>query len=361
MALSDVQKNKIVQFIPTFKEYLNSANREDDLSSRKQRISAFEQPLSPTGIDQMTELEFGSVISMLWASQIWGNKGYLVDHLVNDNGMSLIKSSLKELLWSNQPLAKRYDAFRSNIKGMGPGMITEILTFTHPQECGLWNDKARKALILLGFEKSLPIVKKYQISGAEYEKFNTTMLEIRDELTSRGIEGLDLLGVDYFLYEVWKAGGEPPPEPEPITGGMNDFDHGEMIDKLIEIGQWLGFEVHKEKPIAAGSKVDAVWQAKIANLGVVTYVFEVQRKGSYDSLILNLQRAKSNPSVQRLIIVALPADIERLKKEINTLSEDFRKAVAYWEVPDLIRSSDLVTELAEKLGKLELVKAEFSV
>jgi len=53
----------------------------------------------------------------------------------------------------------------------------------------------------------------------------------------------------------------------------------------------------KERKVARGAQVDAVWQARIANLGVVTYVFEVQRHGSIDSLILNLQRAQNNPTV----------------------------------------------------------------
>jgi hypothetical protein len=132
-----------------------------------------------------------------------------------------------------------------------------------------------------------------------------------------------------------------------------------MIDKLLVIGQFLGFEVHKEKPIARGAKVDVVWQAKIANLGVVTYVYEVQRRGAIDSLILNLQRAQNNTSVQRLVVVALPDELERIEREIVTLPESFRKSVVFMEVKDVMKANDLVIELSIIINKLDLVKAEF--
>ena len=49
--------------------------------------------------------------------------------------------------------------------------MTELLCLTNPKENGIWNDKARKALSILGFEKELPL-DKYKISGKEYKKFN---------------------------------------------------------------------------------------------------------------------------------------------------------------------------------------------
>jgi len=245
-------------------------------------------------------------------------------------------------------------------------MITEILAFVHPDQCGLWNNKARQALILLGFEETFPTVKKSQISGKEYEQFNSLMLSVRAELAQHNLPELDLLGIDYFLFEVWKAGWKgrelaaeeaEPPEETILT----DFDHDDMIEQIIAIGQWLGFEVHQEKSIAPGAKVDAVWQARIANLGVVTYIFEVQRRGSYDSLILNLHRAQNNPSVQRLVVVALPDEIAKIRREIETLSESFRRSVSYMEVAEVIRAAELATELSGIINKLELVKGEFGL
>jgi hypothetical protein len=367
MELTQTQKVKIAQFIPLFKKYLKASDREADLAERQERSELYKKLLKPQSLTNFNELEFGQVISSLWASLMWGNKGFLVDRLLIDNGVSQLSVSLRDLLWGDRPLAVRYDDFRKNIKGFGAGMITEILAFVHPDNCGLWNNKARQALILLGFEETFPVVKKSQINGREYEQFNSLMKVIKAELLAHDIPELDLLGIDYFLFEVWKAEwvkresivleDSLPSEATSLT----DFVHDDMIEQILTIGQFLGFEVHKEKPIAPGAKVDAVWQARIANLGVVTYVFEVQRRGSYDSLILNLQKAQYNPSVQRLIVVALPHDIEKIKQETKRLPESFRKAVSFMEVSEVIRATEHVTELSGIINKLELVKGEFEM
>jgi len=140
---------------------------------------------------------------------------------------------------------------------------------------------------------------------------------------------------------------------------MDVFDHDEVIEQLIAIGQALGFQTEKEKLVAKGAKVDAVWQARIANLGVVMYIFEVQCHGSTDSLILNLQRAQINQSVQRLIVVANDKDIEKVRGEIATLPESFRRAVSYWEMSEAVHAAELVEELFGIINTLDLVKSEF--
>lgn len=366
MKLTQIQQEKIAKFVPLFKKYLEASDREADLAERHERVEMYRSLLSIEGLQRLTELEFGQAISSLWASLMWGNKGYLVDRLISENGMDLLRTSLKNLLWGNNPIGTRFDDFRKNVRGFGAGMITELLAFVHPEQYSLWNNKARQALILLGFQSTFPTVKKSQITGKEYEQFIALAKLIQSELISHKLPSLDLLGIDYFLFEVWKAGWgsrELVSEKSDATAreALADFDHDDLIDQLIAIGQWLGFDVHKERPIAVGSKVDAVWQAKIANLGVVTYVFEVQRRGSHDSLILNLQRAQNNPSVQRLVVVALPEEISKIKSEVASLSENFRRAVSYMEVAEVVRAHELMTEFSGIINRLELVKSEFGV
>lgn len=361
-SMNQEQIDRIHSFVPAFQEYLESGGRGADLEERQRRHESYSRLLSREGLERMTELEFGQVISSLWASQIWGNKAYLVDKLVRDNGLPALATNLTLLLWGQEPMRTRYDSFKSSIKGLGPASITEILALVHPAQCGIWNDKARKALTCLGFEETFPVVRKYQISGAEYEGFNALLGEIADELQSCGIPRPDLLGVDYFLFEVWNrevrgAGRVTPPV---VPTRDEDFDHDELVDKLVATGQWLGFEAEKEKRVAAGAVVDVVWQAAIANLGVVTYVFEVQRRGAIDSLILNLQRAQNNPSVQRLVVVANPSDLDRVQQEIATLPESFRKAVGFMEAADASRAAALLEEVGGIIAELELVQSEFA-
>lgn len=97
------------------------------------------------------------------------------------------------------------------------------------------------------------------------------------------------------------------------------FDHAGQIrkysiskkEKLVAIGELLGFDSRSEVKITTGAVVDAVWEAKIGNMGKAIYVFEVQSKGSIDSLILNLKKAQSNAAVQAVVAVA---DEEQLAK-----------------------------------------------
>lgn len=371
MSLTPGQKKYIEQFVPIFNQYVQSGDHTDDFKHRKARSQLYSQLLSPDALNQMTELEFGQVISSLWASQMWSKKGYLVDKLIQDNGLPTLVNELEHLLWGEGSLPSRYDRFRKTIKGLGPSSITEILAHIYPEECGLWNSKVRKALEILGFAETFPTLKKYHITGQEYQAANALLTQIRDELIKHDFHDIDLLGVDYFLYEVWHAAkdgrlpyvGQPTKIAlhQPQTNDRYDFDHDEVIDQLVAVGNWLGFQAEKEKTVARGARVDAIWQASIANLGVVTYVFEVQRRGSVDSLILNLQRAQNNPSVQRLIVVANPHDIAAIEREIESLPESFRKTVGYMEAAEAMRAAELLEELSEIINKLELVRSEFGV
>lgn len=363
MELTKQQKELISDFVPTFNKYLKSREGVEDLQKRHERSEMYSRNLSKEGIEQMTEIEFGQVVSSLWASLMWGNKSYLVERLIQDNTLPKIKKELSHLLWGKDEIAERYDAFRSELKGFGTAMITEMMALVHPNECGLWNVKARTALVALDFDiKTVPL-KKSQISGEEYQRFNDILRLIQKELVGRIEETLDLLGIDYFLYEIWRVKREQGDEGEivqpSISNDMTDFDHDEVIEQLVAIGEWMGFQAKKEQSIAKGARVDTVWQAQIANLGKVTYVFEVQRRGSLDSLILNLQRAQNNPSVQRLIIVANAKDLSRVRQEIEALPESFRRMVSYMEVWEAKRAAELVSELSEIISKLELVKSEY--
>ncbi len=365
MSLSDMQKQKISQHIPIFQNYLGASDRDADIKDRQDRIMLYEKLLSPTGLEEMDVLNFSKIIDTLWSYAMWGNKSYLINStLLVDNKFEDLKRKLKTLLWGDELLALRFDEFRQTTKHFGPATISELLAFTHPGECGLWNKRARNALKLLGFADSFPYLKAYSINGEQYVSFNALLKEIGEFLEFSGIGDLDLLGIDYFLFEVQKEVPEIQEVVDVVIGSdvrdhLSDFDHDDAIDQLLIIGQWLGFEVEKEKKIATDCQVDVVWQAGVANLGVVTYVFEVQRRGSRDGLLINLMSAQNNPTVQRLIIVGLEDELQHIQKMVVNLPENFRRVVGYLDVEELYRASDLVTELSEIINKLELVKSEF--
>jgi hypothetical protein len=365
LVLSDEHKDSIAYYVPAFEQYIDSFEHNTAMAQRRTRTELYAHWLSPEGLQHLTETEFGQIVSTLWASRMWSNTSYYVERLIRDNKLPRLTEQLNALLWGEEPLAVRYEAFRKNTKGFGAASITELLAFIHPNECGSWNERARKALDLLGCGTILPTLRKSQITGTEYVAFNELLGLIRDELARHGLRWLDVLDVNYFLNDVWRVSREKL-EPEKETAwvsspAVSDFDHNEVQDQLVAIGQWLGFVAEKEKKVARGAVVDVIWQAKIANLGAVTYVFEVQRRGSIDSLILNLQRATANPTVQRAIVVANHVDLDAVRREVSALPEGFRTTISYMEVSEIVRAARLIEELSGIIGKLDLVRSEFNL
>jgi len=356
MIISKEQKRKIKEYIDKFSSSLDFIK---EMNLREDRRKSIILLLKKDKLKLLTDFDFGELISKLWASALWGNKDYLVQKIIDANGLRKIIDEIDNLLYGSESFEKRFDRFLKEIKGLGPATVTEILCLYNPKQFGIWNDKARKALKILGFE-SLPL-NKYRISGKEYIYINKTLLEIGNYLKEIGLKGADLLAVDYFLYEVWATEKRKLEHKEVKTIEIlgKEFDHDEVRDFIRDIGNWLGFEVDIEKNIAPGARVDCIWMARIANLGIVTYVFEVHKSGSIDSLILNLQKALNNPTVQKIIAVSDTRCIEKINNEVKGLPENFRKFLTFWNVNDVIKTHERLLDVIESINKLELVKSKF--
>ena len=362
--LDDKVRSKIRELLRGFEEWLKSEDAKAAIKDRSVKFREIRTLLSEENIDGLTESDIRKIIALLWAYNMWTNKFYAANRVLQSKDIEGIRSELRELLYGRAPFPQRYDRFSRSVRGLGPSGLTEMLAFFNPQEYGIWNDKSRKALEFLGLSNILP-TRKYKITGQEYEKINKALKmiyeEIKPALEKVGMaeQRIDLTLVDLFLYYVHQhfvyqqkiIETAPDEEQEDY-----DFDHDEIVDKLVETGNGLGFEAVKEEQIARGARVDVIWRAKIANLGVVSYVFEVHRGGSIDSLILNLQRAKNDPTVQKLVVVASKANLKKIQEEVSSLSEDFRKSLTYWEVKDVERAYNLLNELIAIISRLELVK-----
>jgi hypothetical protein len=184
----------------------------------------------------------------------------------------------------------------------------------------------------------------YQLNGKKYKELSAIAREIAGEMKVMGAEDTSLLAVDYFIWEelqveenlsrIHKKTKEIKPV-ETLTREESKFVHNEIRDKIRDIGQWLGFNAKIEQKVADGSVVDAVWESVIGNMGRVLYVYEVQTKGSIDSLILNLLKAKNNPAVQGAVAVSDKEQIEKIKKHSATIKglEDLK----YWDYEEVIQ------------------------
>jgi len=348
------QRKSIESYLHKFRK---SVDFQEEMRLRYKRRKSVLKILDKDELKNMNERVFGEFISNLWASRFWGNKDYLVQKIIDDNGIDKIRIQFHSLLYGKDLFKERFDRFIKEIKGLGPSSLTEILCLFNSEKFSIWTDRTRKALSILKFN-NLPL-NKYYISGKEYENINKSLMLIAKKFQDLDMSDADLIAVDYFLYEIWCSEKEKIRIKEKVMEKPFEFDHDEVRDFVKEIGVQLGFETDIEKPIATGSRVDIVWRAKIANLGVVTYVFEVHKKGSIDSLILNLQKALNNPTVQKIIAISNEEQIEKISQEVKSLPENFRKSLTFWEVFDVIKTHEKLSEVMQSINKLELVKSQF--
>jgi hypothetical protein len=351
--LNEQQRRRLTPHIQRFQSYVRSEQFREDQAQRLSHVKFFQEEL-PERLPQFSEADLGEIVNKLWASRIWGNKQYHVQTIIADNGLDKLRTELTHLLDRSKSAGERYERFLQGIKRLGPASVTEILCYNEPDRCGIWNRRAREAFKILGLDDQVD-PEKYRLSGAEYEKFNAVLQALAEELrraewalkapaAKAVFRDVDLLFVDFFLYEVSRSRPEKPP---------TEFDHDEIRDLISTIGEMLGFESQTELRIAHGAQVDVVWRARIGNLGVVTYVFEVHRSGTIDSLLLNLQKARSNPTVQKVIAVSDEGRLEQIKKETEGLPEEFRKALSFWlvsEVQKVAENLQAVDEIIDRLG-----------
>jgi hypothetical protein len=312
----------------------------------------------------ISEEQLYEYLSVLWAMLIWGNKHYVIDKIINDNGLKHLQTSLADLVWGNDPIEKRWDSFRKGIKGMGPAMISEILCRTHPDKYIVWNRRAYVALNYLGVKK-LPRY-DYQFTGDIYKYLCDVELEIAAILRDAGQENSNLMAVDYFIWDELQFEDnlkniyeeKPKTKTEPEQTKALEFIHNDIRDKLKDIGVWLGLSASTEQKVAEGSKVDTIWEATIGNMGRVIYVFEVQTKGSIDSLVLNLLKSLNNPAVQGVVAVSDKKQLEEIKKQVREVAGLSTK-LKYWDYEEVLRVHESLAFINESINNLHLVPEGF--
>ena len=352
---------KLSAAISSFLKKQNSVYYEEHWTERRERRNYY-QSFTKAKLLAMTEEDFFEYISKLWSMLIWGNKKYVVDKLLVDNDFNLLKKQLAELLYGTVPIEKRWDTFLKSVKGMGPATISELLTYANPQEYVIFN----KTTILCFGYLDIPDMPKYnyQYTGKKYMEVCTIAKEIAQELKKFGAENYDLLAVDYFLWDeilplAEKKSAEIPvsESKKPTTVSDSKSLHDEIKEKLVAIGELLGFDSRSEVKITAGAVVDAIWEAKIGNMGKAIYVFEVQSKGSIDSLILNLKKAQSNAAVQAVVAVADEGQLSKIIRESAGVIDE--KSLRTWDSEDVLAVYDSLVRAHESINKLALVPESF--
>ena len=357
----ELLKKHIQDFISHSKKNPDKFN--EDFKERLDLISYY-QKFKSSKILSMTEEDVYEYLSKLWAMLLWGNKHYVVDKIIENNSLEILKKNLNELIWGKKDINQRWDSFRHQVKGMGPAMISEILCKTHPDEFMLWNRRAYVGLNYLEVE-NLPRY-DYQLTGELYKYLCNVCKEIAMELGNSGFKDTTLLAVDYFIWDELQVEDnlskiytkKTDEKKETESAEELEFIHDDIRDKLRDVGQWLGFNASIEQKVSEGSKVDTIWEATIGNMGRVIYVFEVQTKGSIDSLILNLLKSLNNPAVQGVVAVSDGKQLETIKKHAADV-KDLRDKLKYWDYEIILKIHDRLAFVYESINNLGLVPQGF--
>lgn len=131
----------------------------------------------------------------------------------------------------------------------------------------------------------------------------------------------------------------------------DNSEHEDIIQQLESIADVLGFNSYTEQEytkVAKGSVVDVVWETKIANIGTIRYVFEVQSKGSIKSLIDNLINSMNNPHVKKVIVVSDKeqlADTHQRIHSMRILNDSTRNMFVFLDIKTIESFYKLLPEI----------------
>jgi len=313
MAISELsaeQRETLVKYAKEHVEWLKTSKGLASNKEHRDHEKFFKEKLSLENIGKMTADEFREVYKTLWASNIWGNKDWYVDHkLLEPNGLDKLRQELSKLLCGSEEIDKRYDEFKVNVKGFGPSSISEILHFVFPDRFCLWNEKPKSVLPFLGLNLLPKRFFKYQItSGDDYLLCVKILNAIKNELKGFGI--VDFIDLDLFFWHIYddimptvskeaRKEIKPAAVAVPIPKKIKISEHEGAEYYLLELGRKLGFITYtadqskvfsnqrlgdiailKEIPPFAGERdigsareIDVIWFGEDEN---PKYCFEVE-------------------------------------------------------------------------------------
>lgn len=172
-----------------------SGNRIQDLTQMDDR-ARFYQEWSRDRMLRMTGGEIHSYLRRLSALRIWNNKDHAIKKIIDENGHDSVRAALAELVWSDKPIESRWDDFRGKVKGVGPGIASELLMNTHPEQYMIYNSFVIAGLHTLGVV-GLPSSNK--ITGEKYVEYCSLAKKIAEEIHLATNKSTNFLIVDHFL------------------------------------------------------------------------------------------------------------------------------------------------------------------
>lgn len=159
--IRDSENDKIDDTRRLFKEYCkwDKENNNDTEKIYEKQKNIFSTLLSLNNIDKLTEQDIVKIYISTNAGddRVNQRKRITEDKLYNDISVEKARKSLKYLLYSEDKITDRINNLLNTkseykLKHFGPSIIQELIGWVNPDKYPLRNDKADKAIKLLGFE-----------------------------------------------------------------------------------------------------------------------------------------------------------------------------------------------------------------
>ena len=201
-ALSNEEKANLKKYGSEFLKWRETSIGKNEIQEHRDHEKYFKLKLAPENLSKITKSELIEIYKQLWASKFWSNKDWKINKILNENNLDNLKKELHQLLYDNEIFEKRYDSFRTKIKGFGISTISEILNMVFPEKFCLWNNVTKTALNFLKLKDNLSesVFKYNYISGEEYSQCLRHVSTIKNELSVYGVN--DFVELDMFLWYI---------------------------------------------------------------------------------------------------------------------------------------------------------------
>jgi len=329
-----------------YNEFIKKAGK--DLTIKiKEKDLFFKTFFERENLKSLDEGSLREFIKILWSYEFWTNKDYILDEMLK-SGIDNIRKAFDYLVYGEEDVIKRFDYALKNIKMLGVAAISEILMHIDNKKYPFWSRRTKDVLLFFEYKDKILESKWSYLTGKQYKVFIDIMSDLLAKVKKVDAEINDYLKLNTFVFYI---SSEVIDKKQ--TEVIEEFDHNSVVDDVFELGDGLGFEVAKEVKVAPGCRVDVIWKSRIANLGVISYAFEVHNKGNMDSAILNLQKVlQKDVSIQKVVIVSNGISLDKFREQINVLHEGFREKVGYFEINELSNALDNLRSLKENLSSL---------
>ena len=175
----------------------NKGTIEKSIKERKNKINYYKK-IDSNLISKFDDNDLYLYLKELYAMNSFYNKKYIVDKAIKANGLENIKKYLIELL-NSQNTFEYWDKFNKDIKYLGPGVMSELLSYYNNDKFCIWNGCTLQAFKYLG-EKNIPNISS-KLTGKQYKELIEKCSIIKDRINEESNIEHSVIDVDgYFRF-----------------------------------------------------------------------------------------------------------------------------------------------------------------